>query len=598
MNNSYVSGLSYQPPSPNLLVNTSGKRWEFQASAKLLAVLSRSIKAHYQSFKLGDIDKTTMPVYLYLSGAGTGKSRHASEFRQTMLKSLPEGTELELRAQLESAWVFHTTLENGSGVDYAERDRDGITAIGSRILLQLLGGNLSDILDTYQPPRPHAVFQLIAKYEKIDLAQQTIILVVDGLHNLLDGKSDTQFNSTLTALGHLAHCGFTVVCVTSTLTGPVETALKPSRRKRIYLPIEPLTPPTIRNEYGSSISAFPDETPLGQLLVRDCGGHGRALEILWDLIKGKDLGACNLKELMHDLRATLTACYPEVFKVRTEDKEAIVRTAFVHQLLYSSDPLSGTGKTPDQLCAPGLIWFEADDNFTGYGRLKVAYICIWAMANSLRDPILRNWGFDDYTILLEKVNEGIKPSWEEFKRFNIRLRCLKSQVFNEGRVMTINEMHHGAKITGDVTFLNHHLRPSKAMHHTNTRTTIRNKTKWQVAGTQGTINMRACEHIMQNASGAPHGDAVICLDSTPPVNEVHHYKLYSGKKNVREADYGRERQKAASATDFFILFTSQEQSCDFILPKNSAVVRKTNWHQYYGPFAGRAYVYGSGVGGK
>ena len=51
------------------------------------------------------------------------------------------------------------------------------------------------------------------------------------------------------------------------------------------------------------LSAFPDKTPLGQLLVRDYGGHGRALEILWEVMKDKDLKTTNLKEIMHNLRA-------------------------------------------------------------------------------------------------------------------------------------------------------------------------------------------------------------------------------------------------------------------------------------------------------
>lgn len=220
--------MRYRPPNPNVLLNTSGVQWEFQASAKLLAVLSTAIDSHYQSFKLGHIDKTTIPTYLYLSGAGTGKSRHASEFYQILLKSLPEET--ELRGRLESAWVFHTTLENGSSLNYHERAQDGMTAIGSRILLQLLGGSLTNILDTYQAPHPETIFHLIAKNEKKDMSQQTIILVVDGLHNLLDGKDDLQFNSTLTSLGNLSHRGFALVCVTSTFTDPIETALKPSGR--------------------------------------------------------------------------------------------------------------------------------------------------------------------------------------------------------------------------------------------------------------------------------------------------------------------------------------------------------------------------------
>lgn len=571
-------------------------QWEFQASAKLLAVLCTAVEDHYQSFKLGF---TTIPTYLYLSGSGTGKSRHASEFHQSVLKSLPEGqTKSELRGRLESAWVFYVTLENGHGLGYNECAQDGMTVIGSRILLQLLGGSLTDILNTYQPPHPETVFQLIAKSEKKDLSQQTIILVVDGLHNLPD---DLQFNGTLTELGNLSHGGFRLVCVTSTFRDRIETALKPSRRLRIYLPIEPLNPPTIRDEHGSSIAAFPDKTPLGQLLVRDCGGHGRALEILWNLIKGKDLKSTNLKEIMHDLRAKLTSYYPLVFRVRTEEKEAIVRAAFVHQLLYASDPLSGTGKTPDELCAPGLVWFEEDETATGYGRLKVAYICIWAMANSLRDPILRNWSFDDYSTLLEKVNEAIKPSWEEFKRFNIRFRCLKSQIFENGKLLTLTELHYGAKITGDIAFRNRHLTPSKAIYHTDTRTNICNKTQWLVTSLEGTTNMRECQHILQNASSAPYGDAFLCLDSpnsSTPVNEVHQYKLYSGQRNIREAEYQKERQKAASSTDFFILYTTQEHSGNFSLPQNSALVCQDNWDRYYGSFAGRAFIYGSGVGGK
>ena len=75
-----------------------------------------------------------------------------------------------------------------------------------------------------------------------------------------------------------------------------------------------------------------------------------------------------------------------VFEVRTEETEAAVRAAFVHRLLYASD---GTGKT-NELYAPGFIRFEEAETGTRYGRLKVAYICIWAMAHSLQDPILRN----------------------------------------------------------------------------------------------------------------------------------------------------------------------------------------------------------------
>ena len=94
--------------------------------------------------------------------------------------------------------------------------------------------------------------------------------------------------------------------------------------------------------------------------------------------------------------------------------------------------------------------------------------------------------------------------------------------------------------------------------------------------------MRVCESILQNAVGASYGDTIVCLDSTTLMDEVHQYKLYSGKTNVGEAEYCRGCQKAAPPKDFFILYISQEDLCNFTRPKDSAAVCQTNWHRYYG----------------
>ncbi|KAF9357373.1 hypothetical protein BGX26_003808 [Mortierella sp. AD094] len=86
---------------------------------------------------------------------------------------------------------------------------------------------------------------------------------------------------------------------------------------------------------------------------------------------------------------------------------------------------------------------------------------------------------------------------------------------------------------------------------------------------------------------APHGDSFLGLDRRPLRTEVHQCKLV----DKGSMDYLVERKKAASGSDFFILFTSKELNVQ--LPSNSGVVDRTNWDSYFGPFAGRAHIYAS-----
>jgi hypothetical protein len=98
----------------------------------------------------GHIDKQHIPLYLFLSGAGTGKSRNAAELHKTAYDCF-NGThfpknkdgelakrEEELAQMLENPFIFYISLENGTSLSRL-RDQDPWKAIGSRMLLQLLG---------------------------------------------------------------------------------------------------------------------------------------------------------------------------------------------------------------------------------------------------------------------------------------------------------------------------------------------------------------------------------------------------------------------------------------------------------------------------
>ncbi|KAF8910684.1 hypothetical protein BGZ58_005906, partial [Dissophora ornata] len=208
-------------------------------------------------------DKSTIPLYLFLCGAGTGKSRNAQEFQHSAASCLTDEEDRELRGRIAHAWVFHVSLENGASP--LETEVDPIKAIGYRMLLQLLPEKrLRDVLEDYETVHPMHVLDLVAKGASRDLRSATVILVVDGLQSFMtdskDGHNkDSAFYRALTNIGDLAFEDvFLMACCTATVTTPVDKALAFTHRKRVVLPVASLEPPRTYQD-GSSVPVF-DET--------------------------------------------------------------------------------------------------------------------------------------------------------------------------------------------------------------------------------------------------------------------------------------------------------------------------------------------------
>ena len=92
-------GLPYVKPES--LLYTSGSNWEYQPDPSLKQILRRELKSHYENFILGRFDKLNLPIYLFLSGAGTGKSRNANEFHQTAITCLSAQEDEELLTRIK-----------------------------------------------------------------------------------------------------------------------------------------------------------------------------------------------------------------------------------------------------------------------------------------------------------------------------------------------------------------------------------------------------------------------------------------------------------------------------------------------------------------
>ncbi|KAL1916177.1 uncharacterized protein VTP21DRAFT_6181 [Calcarisporiella thermophila] len=593
----FPNGLPYERPKP--LLRTIGLAWEYQPAPNLYSILQKELLTHIQYYQGGHIDKTTMPLYLFLSGAGTGKSRNATEFHRSLLECLPE-EQLELRSKIRDAWVFHVSLENGSSI-IDGLEPDAYLAIGTRMLWQLLPeSKLTQVINKYKAPDPTSVIELVAKFEGIDPNEATIILVVDGLQSLLVKDSDgldenSVFYKTLANIADLAIGGmFLIPCCTSTVFGPVDSYLRSTHRHRVYLPVASLSPPIIRRG-NTRIHAFQEDDYIMSILVSDCSGHGRALEALYEALNKVNLEEDNIEDLMHELFYMIKARYSEAIRISAPEANAVVRAILSHRCLHADEIVPGTNKKPHQLAQPGLIRFDLyDDSSTGY--LNAPYIWIWVLARIIppgADLILRDWKFCDYGEMRSKMDPRSPPGaqfWQHFEYFVASFRCLKSRAYEEGELRDVSDIHKGARLKAGVKIINHHLSLECASHWENTRSCDRLPGNWDVKCEYKTVNIREGRHCVLNGSSASYGDSFLGLkleSENECLNEVHQYKHFNVSRISKEL-YQRERDKAASHRDIFVLYTTAEVG-NIELPERSGIVDKTSWLEYFGPFAGRAY---------
>ncbi|KAJ1563142.1 hypothetical protein HK096_001911, partial [Nowakowskiella sp. JEL0078] len=102
-------------------------------------VIRNEMEQHFVHWKLNQIDKTTIPLYCVLDGAGSGKSKLLTELKTIAAKSVENK---ELRKRLQTVNVFNVSFENGTMLDL-RIENDPLQAIGTRMLYQLIGEQAS-----------------------------------------------------------------------------------------------------------------------------------------------------------------------------------------------------------------------------------------------------------------------------------------------------------------------------------------------------------------------------------------------------------------------------------------------------------------------
>lgn len=568
-------------------------------SPELTKILHTQVQRHFENYTRHHIDKTTIPLYLFLSGAGTGKSRNAAELCQTTYKCF-SGHYFKRNEKLADlilhSFVFHVSFENGTSILPSEKDP--LLAIGSRVLLQLIqdeAGSISleDVHAKFHLPTPLALISFFAKQN----AKRAFFLVVDGLKNVQDIFGETIMMQTLTALGDLAHRGFIIVCGTSTLSGPVDKILKGSRRRRALLPCTSLEPPRINDKPAFDFSGIVEK-----VLAQDCGGHGRALELLMDIIPALSRDATiEVKFLVVErLRELYKGALP-----READALGIVKAVIANRCLERDEIIPGTSVTPDEVVQNGLIRFKTDLPNSDYpsGYLEVPYIWLLVLTATYQgNRFFEELQLLDYRDFRAREDSTLPGgfSWSDFECLMVKIRKIKSQVFEDQSCVTLGNLHKGAFMTDEtkaICIRNHHLRDDVVIHWTMSKTTSSNHHQWFInTDNSGDIDLRWHKHIIRNAAGASAADAILSLQSEPVRTECLQFK------NTKEGrlNFHGERTKAAGPDDIFALFCTSSISrlrvnSTYNVPPGTVLVVKENWQNYFGPYAGRSYLFAKEV---
>lgn len=556
------------------LCESEGRSWSYQADEKQFDAIYKDICDHHETWKCGVRDKQTHTIFLVYGGPGTGKSRLLDEFSIKMVDR--SDGEPEVGRMLKDAFVFKLSFENGTGSlvssDYPAHE------IGCRMLYQLIGDD-GDWGIFRANPRNHVnpgeVMSALCKMTNIDGTLASFVILCDSIQNLPHepNSKDSRLYRALVCLQDLVNGSPSfVVSVTSYTSYIVDNALKssPQRRKLIC-------PPPVD---GKQVIPNAGSNPLVEVLIEDMGGHGRALEVLFELVRN---AGADHEELFSVVVDSLKQRYP-AWRTMTDHLVPVLGLVLGNVRVAAETRVAGTNFCVNDVVETGLVRLSES------GVLTCPYIWLSIMVpkvgQELHTSILAP--------LIASMDGRVHGSniWQTFEEFNVRFRCFRSKLC--GTNATLSGVHAGATISSQFPGI---MNTEMSQHQASQQCpTGYDSSVEEILCEDANVQLSKCDSFILNAPGAPYGDAFGRVAAN--VHEVHQYKKYT-KTPLSLNHFVDERNKpgAVGPNDLFGFFCTVNTSITpDQLPANSFLVDTRNYEAYYGPFAGRAFIADRRVG--
>jgi hypothetical protein len=579
-------GLKLQWNQPKPLVGTKGACFIYQHPEGIHDILSEQISDHFRWYKKQNTDKGNHPLFLVLSGAGTGKSRFLDEFQSLCVHAL-EVSSPELCNKIKNAYVFKVNFENGVSIDTFI---DGEHTIGSRMMLQLTDEDWSDFRKMPEAQKsPLHVLRQLALIEQKQASDMTVLLLVDGMQELYR-QSYNKFRDALKAVSDLVNGSsksaghpFVVGCCSATFHNPVSTVLSESSQLRIEIQLPSLN--------GRDIFMEHVQDPVISLLVDDMGGHGRALEALWETLSVHNFNIqnCSLDALMSRLRAKLALKYPAwLDQTSLVSLVPLLKAVLTRQRFANlGTMLPGCNGTIDDYVKLGLFRWNMN-----LKTIDCPYILLWLLATHCEDVDLQNLMLGDYRseqhkMDPEKCGRGMQ-SWMHWEEFVARFRCIKSHVL-DGQTVKWSDLHAGAQFGPQAEQLVQ-VEKLSLVHANKQYSTIASDPNMQIQHEMGTGRLADDDLLVLNASSAPASDVFCALKLKNDVTVIEGIQCKHVLKATRPNMFTDEMKKCKSSEHFFVYITTgPEQDGGIEVGAKCAFVNDSRLKDYFGPYAGRAF---------
>jgi hypothetical protein len=579
--------------------SSAGSDWDFQIPSNWTPafIAGNELKKHFAHWQKGDKDREHHFLWFISGGQGSGKSRCLDEFPsilRTAVSQIPNSEDLSKR--LDDMCVFKVKFGNGQ-LCRGTIPHEG--QVPARMAFQLQESSMcwtdfsiSEIAKsiTFEDVIDH-LLEIRGASTMTDL---TILILVDSLQGAQDA-----LQKTVSLICNLTNSAipFVMVACAANIQTPIRDCLKTSRQPFIYLTPAPiLEPQQIKDMYNT----MPRENRLmAKILIRDMGGHGRALENLAMSFSAEFQTVTKPSVLVSSVKERLKYAYQACFQIMNPAQISALLTALICGHKYHlHQQISGTGHTVDEIFARGLFWFDETKM-----KLSVAYFWMLLTCDFVDIPELQALIRVDYDKMMEGFQQGkhASLSFSAFEEFWCNFRAVRSRCYEDGARVKWRSFHSGARFIGncDFDFVNRHLSFSTAKTDCHGRFGTKSNSQDVTVLSDGanlassSLREESLDRVLINASGAFSADSAVFFKSADGVvcTEAHHYKGWDATKmGVTESDVPIKCGKATDLTDCVVLICRGKlelQGSDR-LESSIAVIDADCFEEYFGPFAGPA----------